>query len=236
MPKLSVDSELRTIYENAYKNGESEWRALGARDKADSIVRLCSLVPHDSILEIGAGDGAVLKQLSQKGFGSSLYAVEISESAVQVMANQTISNLKEVQLFDGYSIPYDDHQFDLVVLTHVLEHVEHPRMLLREAARVARHVFIEVPLEDNMRLANQYIPDEVGHINFFSNQTFRLFIQTCGLEVLNQRVVHISSDMYTYRNGWKGWINYFIKEGLLRLCKPLATRLFTYHGAILCKR
>ena len=51
------------------------------------------------------------------------------------------------QDFDGSPIPFRDQTFNLAVLNHVVEHLESPRELIREAAQVAEKVFIEVPLE-----------------------------------------------------------------------------------------
>ena len=82
-----------------------------------------------------------------------------------------------------------DARFDLAVLSHVLEHAEHPRRLLAEASRVARVLFVEVPLEDTWRLARDFTPDAVGHINFYSMASLRRLVQSCGLEVLDERVV-----------------------------------------------
>ena len=53
-------------------------------------------------------------------------------------------------VFDGERVPADDGAFDLVLLSHVLEHVPDPEALLREAARVSRAVLLEVPLEANL--------------------------------------------------------------------------------------
>jgi hypothetical protein len=43
-------------------------------------------------------------------------------------------NLAEARTYDGYRIPYGDKRFDLAVLSHVVEHLEHPRLLLYEAS------------------------------------------------------------------------------------------------------
>ena len=38
----------------------------------------------------------------------------------------------ETKLFDGYTIPYKNKTFDLVVLGHVIEHVEHPLIIKKQ--------------------------------------------------------------------------------------------------------
>ncbi len=48
--------------------------------------------------------------------------------------------------------------------------VEHPRTLLHEARRVARHVFVEVPLEHNLRLPRDFAADDLGHINAYTRK------------------------------------------------------------------
>ena len=77
--------------------------------------------PHASVLEIGAGDGAVLERLSELQFGEILRAVEISTSAIDRMNRKQIPRLVEARLFNGQQLPYSENTFDLAVLTHVLE-------------------------------------------------------------------------------------------------------------------
>lgn len=236
MNKIKVSDQLKDNYENYYESGNSEWRRLGAIDKADNIASLCSGFPRSSILEIGAGEGSILQRLSELNFGEEFYAVEISSSGVETIKNKKIPRLVECNVFDGYQIPYSNDRFDIAILSHVIEHVEHPRQLLYEASRVAKYVFIEVPLEDNIRLSHNFIFDSVGHINFYSPKTIRLLLQSSNLQVLSQITTNPSKDVYTYQKGYKGLINYYIKQVLINILPSFSTKLFCYHGALVCKK
>ncbi len=232
---LAISDHLKSNYEDYYEEGDSEWRWLGALDKAANILSLCHSLPHRSVLEIGAGEGSILKRLSESHFGEELYALEISASGLETIKNKKIPGLTECRLFDGYSIPYGYHQFDLAILSHVIEHVEYPRKLLYEAARVAGHIFVEVPLEDTLRLKTDFVFDKVGHINSYSPKTIRRLIQTCNLEVLTQTVTNPSKAVYTYKSGKKGLGNYYIKSWLLKVLPGAATKIFTYHSSLVCQ-
>ncbi len=155
-------------YSDYYKDGYSEWRRLGAIDKVENIISLCENMTHNSILEIGAGEGSILKRLSDLNFGNKLYALEISSSGIEMIKKKNITQLVECKLFDGCHIPYDNEKFDIAILSRVIEHIEFPRQVIYEASRVAKNIFIEVPLEDNIRLSRNFEFTRVGHVNFYS--------------------------------------------------------------------
>jgi len=236
MNEIKISDHLKDNYEAYYDDGESEWRRIGALGKVDNIVSLCSNLPRNSILEIGAGEGSVLRRLSELDFGEELYAIEISPSGVEMIENKKIPRLIECKLFDGYHVPYDSNRFDIAILSHVIEHVEHPRQLLYEASRVAKYVFIEVPLEDSSRLAKDFVFDRVGHINFYSPRTIRWLIQSSNLRVLRQITTNPTKETYTFQKGRKGLVTYYLKQILLNAIPSIATTLFTYHGALVCER
>jgi hypothetical protein len=73
MSEFNVNANLQTNYEEYYGDGASEWRWLGALDKAHNIESLCETFPIHSVLDIGAGEGSVLKRLSDIGFAQELY-------------------------------------------------------------------------------------------------------------------------------------------------------------------
>ncbi|MCH8124281.1 MAG: class I SAM-dependent methyltransferase [Bacteroidetes bacterium] len=130
--------QIQSHYDNDYTaEGLSEWRGLGAIGKAANIVALCNPFPHSTIVDIGCGDGAFLKELEALNFGDSLYGLEISRSGLKALHQKRVENLVDARKFDGYNIPYPDDHFDLAVLSYVVEHVENPLQLIAEAARVA---------------------------------------------------------------------------------------------------
>lgn len=234
MGNLGVNQTLLSNYGEYYSSDNSKWRLLGAIDKVDNIIKLCSKHPHEKIIEIGFGDGAVLNRLSDLKFGNKYWGLEISESGVSWLKSRNISNLVECRIFDGYNVPYNDNEFDIVILTHVIEHVEFPRKLIYEAMRVGKLVFIEVPLEYNLRLKNSFVFNKTGHINFYSPKSISLLVQTCNLNILEQYISNPSLEVLKFRSGFSGSIRYFLRQILLKVSPGLATKLFTYHCSLIC--
>jgi ubiquinone/menaquinone biosynthesis C-methylase UbiE len=231
--ELSVEKELTKKYERYYADSSlTEWRRLGAVDKCGNIAKLCANFPHDGILEIGCGEGALLERLAHLHFGLRLTGLEISPSGVQRVEEKHIPCCT-AQLFDGYQIPFPSEHFDLAILSHVLEHVEYPRRLIQEAARVAKTVFVEVPLEDNWRLSPDFEPDHVGHINFYNPKTIRRLVQSCGMTVIEGQTSHSSVETYVFRKGeLSGTATFWLKQAMLRLSATFATNAMTYHYSL----
>ena len=231
---FGVSQKWKENYDKYYKTEQSEWRWIGSATKFQNIADLCSDIQHEKVLEIGSGEGALLKRMNDAGFASSLHSLEISQSSLSCLSALGLPRLAEARLFDGYTIPYPDAAFDLAVLSHVVEHLEYPRRLLYEAARVARWVFVEVPLEHTARLRMDYSFDPVGHINFYTAKTIRRLLQTCGLRVEKQIVTNIGKEVQIYMRGAvSGLCMYYFKELLLRVTYPVAASLVTYHCALL---
>jgi hypothetical protein len=101
---------------------------------------------------------------------------------------------------------------------------------------VSKLVFVEVPLEDTIRLSDDFTFDRVGHINFYSVKTIRRLVQSCRLRIRKQLITTPPKATHTYNNRTRGLINYHVKQLSLRLSPRLATRMFCYHHSMLCER
>ncbi|MDB5018172.1 MAG: methyltransferase type 11 [Mucilaginibacter sp.] len=184
MDEQIISGNVKAAYDEFYEKHDEAWRMLGAKYKAQHIVDVCRGRIYKKVLEVGAGDGSILKLLAEQNFALEYHAVEISESGIEHIKSRNIKDLKSVQLFDGYHLPFDDNSFDLIILSHVLEHVEHERILLRELKRVARHCVIEVPLDYKAGVdarIKHFLA--YGHINVYTPSSLRYLLGTEGFEV-----------------------------------------------------
>lgn len=225
------------LYDAFHEEQGAAWQELAALQKAAHICELAGDVPHERVLDIGCGGGAVLETLSQREFGSSFWAIDISPVAIEEVKARAIPGLCEARTFDGVSLPYGGGAFDMAILSHVIEHVDEPRSLLREAGRVARHVFVEVPLEDNLTLRSNAGPwDTMNHINWYNHKTLRRLAQTSGLRVKRSLVRNATFRAHRHLWGWKAPFVYLPKQVALMAAPPLGRAIFTYFGAILCGR
>jgi SAM-dependent methyltransferase len=235
---LEVRSSVGTarLYDGYYEGGrDAAWRAIGARDKADHVEALCSGLTVDTVLEVGCGEGAVLAELERRAFAPNFHGVEISESGVKTTAARNLSRLRSVTQFSGYELPFNDQSIDLVVATHVLEHVEHERLFLRELSRVGRHVFVEVPLEDTLRVSRA-VHNQIGHINFYNAHTFTSLMLSAGLQVSASRVFDHSTELLGFgRSRAFGRFRKSVRSLAHNLMPTVAEKIFTYHMAALAR-
>jgi len=184
-----LSDDVKSAYDNFYTQNDMAWRMLGAKAKAEHILNVCKSISPVKVLEVGAGDGSILHFLNEWHFGEELYALEIAESGVELIKNRNLARLKEARSFDGYQIPYADDAFDLVILAHVLEHVEHERILLRELKRIAKNIVIEVPLDYRFgvdKRIKHFL--DYGHINMYTPTSVRFLLQSEGLEIIDEQV------------------------------------------------
>lgn len=190
------------IKEQKYES-PSEWRKIGASAKAEHITRLCNLhnIVPDNVLEVGAGDGAILNILAAQNFCQSFYALEISGSGVEVINKQHIPGLVNCSTFNGYTLDFPDDFFDVVYLSHVLEHVEYERALLREVLRVGKYHIIEVPLDiasiKNDGFGISLLPS-YGHINVYSPDLLKFLLRSEGFYIINDILGRPSFEVISY--------------------------------------
>ena len=67
---------------------------------------------------------------------------------------------------EGKILPFKDDEFDFVIASHVLEHVEDVNTFIKELSRVSSKGYIELPtvLEDNLVFENK--KDHIWHMEF----------------------------------------------------------------------
>jgi SAM-dependent methyltransferase len=242
-----VGRDLSGFYDSAYARGgerHAAWRELGARAKADHVVSLCAsaTLRSGSVVEVGCGDGALLAELSARGFGDSLAGFEISAAALELARARAVPRVASLEVFDGVTLPVADSSFDLGVLSHVLEHVERPGALLREAARACRALIVEVPLERNAsggRATKRASSEEIGHVQALDRAAVRALVESAGLRVAAELLDPLPREVHTFFaespvDQARGLAKAAVRRGLFRLSPAVAERAFTLHYACAC--
>lgn len=98
----------------------------------------------DNILDIGIRDGAFLNYLKQLGY-KNLYGVDIYERTIEITKEKGI----DCEVGNAQTLNLN-RKFDVVVMSHVLEHCPDPSEVLKNVYNHLKKegiLFIEVPIE-----------------------------------------------------------------------------------------
>jgi|SRR5579863_396311 len=91
------------------------------------------------VLEVGCGRGSFLVSLQQK-HGCECFGVDISQEMIDYANAHNPGPTYSV--IDSAKLPFEDNQFDFVIFTYVLHHVDDLSKTIDEAKRVGKHVII----------------------------------------------------------------------------------------------
>ncbi len=101
-------------------------------DGLDIPLRYLAIPEKGRMLDVGCGDGSVLKLAQELGWNAQ--GVDFDAQAVDTARRKGLS----VRLGGLAEQRYPDESFDLVLMGHVIEHVHDPLATLREIRRVLR--------------------------------------------------------------------------------------------------
>jgi SAM-dependent methyltransferase len=230
-----IDARLAAHYDRYY-DGTSEWRELGARAKVANVLALWERAgrsPGGRVADIGCGEGSVAEGLVGAGF--EVDGFDLSLSAVEAATSRPGRRATYAD-FDGSRLPSDDDSYDLAVLSHVVEHLEHPRVLLREAARVADLVYVEVPLELTLRTPAHFTWTDLGHINIYNATTFRHLVESVGLRIVAEATFDHPYRVTRYgRARAQAVLRWSLRRLAHRASPRLAAGVFVYHHGLLAE-
>jgi SAM-dependent methyltransferase len=130
------------IYAELYAREEGHWWFRGRRAVIWSLLSDLSLPQPARVLDAGCGTGRNLVEFGRLG---PAHGVDPSPVAVEFCHQRGLENVQQAGLED---LPFDDANFDLVLATDVIEHIERDDIALRELRRVvapAGRLLITVP-------------------------------------------------------------------------------------------
>jgi 2-polyprenyl-3-methyl-5-hydroxy-6-metoxy-1,4-benzoquinol methylase len=142
-----------------------------------NITALVQRADPRRLLDVGCGEGVVLRHLDRRLQGVSVIGLDVDGTGLRVAQSQNTVSLVQGSVYD---LPFASGSFDLVLCCEVLEHVERPEVAMAELARVSRdRVLLSVPNEPVWRLSNmargkylRHFGNTTGHIHHWTRWAF----------------------------------------------------------------
>lgn len=179
-----------SIYNNGtYLSKNADWHVQDSSWKADQIGRIITRNKLDfsSICEIGCGAGEIIRLLSVKYCNESrqFFGYEISEDAFQLCKSRQDENLK----YFKQDLLEVDQIYDLLLCIDVVEHVEDYLGFLRKLRLRGKYKIFHAPLDLSVSsLIRKKLLEaraSVGHLHYFTTDTFIASLRDCGYEVID---------------------------------------------------
>lgn len=156
-------------------------------------------LPVGCILDVGCGLGFLLSGLKD---GWEKHGVEVSKFAAS-----HATQFGQIHLGDLHSALYPDEYFDVVVMHHVIEHIEDPVATINEIRRILKrggHLLLGTPDFDSgcaRRFGENYrLLHDKTHISLFTNDSMHRFLRDHGFQIDRVEYPFFETRYFTKEN------------------------------------
>lgn len=159
------------------------------RQDSDELFKGFRIESSDTVLDFGCGEGIATLFAAQRGAAVIFADSELDKiNSIKVRIADTPARSWQAILCDNDSLPLPDECVDKVIAMEVLEHVNDPKITLRELIRVAApgaQFLLSVPdtLSENLQkhiapAAHFLAPN---HVRIFQRDEFDQLVKSAGL-------------------------------------------------------
>ena len=155
----------KEMYENLAESPMANQSAMLAPSRRLSeTVRMCARTSSESVMDVGCGDGILLRLLSGR-HTIRAFGVDLSETRLRRARQE---NVIQPTCADASRLPFDSGVFDLCICTEVLEHLETPEIAIGEFHRVLKpegRLVLTIPVYGWYRLLEARLTGRVRFLN-----------------------------------------------------------------------
>lgn len=182
------------------------------------VARLSRWARTGRVLDIGCGSGRFLRAMRSAGW--EVAGLELNDETAT--AARKVHGLAVETTLDAFG----DQSFDLITITHVLEHIRDPSGMLRRCVSLLKPggvMAVAVPNIDGWQARltreNWFHLDVPRHLWHFSEAWLATALRELGFEILATRRLDLAHNIF-------GWL-----QSLLNLAGLKHNRLYTFLGS-----
>ena len=213
-----------------FRKGPTEADLIGRYIITFQTMKMLAHLNFNSFLDVGGAEGY------KAALVKSLFNVEVRSSD---LSGEACKRAKEIYNIDGDAIdiqklPYNDNQFDVVLCSETLEHVQNFTLATLELLRVCRKaVVITVPHESD-NVIKRYIKNPHAHLHSFNTNSFD-FSSDITKKIIHKKIIFsplniINRVLYSKKRSAEECTNFL--SSLNNFAVPLTSRIFGRKTAI----
>lgn len=194
--KLYLDLEWifdRLSHETSFSYYEEEEHPVRVQSKEFILNQISA---SHNVLDLGCKYGNMAYYISKKA--KNVVGLDFDENAIKI-AQQTYKaeNLTFVVAEALNYIEQQSFQFDVLILSHILEHLEHPKSFLQDFTKHFKLIYIELPDFNKtylnlyrQKVGNKLIYSDTDHISEFDRFELQELIAECGLKIVDSEYIY----------------------------------------------
>ncbi len=201
--------------------------SMGPGARVDLLMIADMVEPGSRVLDVGCGDGALLKLLAEAK-GVDARGIELSRDGV---ANCVTRGLAVIQGdADTDLVDYPDDSFDYVILSQTIQATRNPRRVLEQMLRVGRRAIVSFPNFGHWRVrrdllmkgrmpVTENLPDawyDTPNIHFCTINDFHELVEEIGAVTERARALNASGQLLRLNAPWWFW-NVFGEQAVFLL-------------------
>jgi methionine biosynthesis protein MetW len=203
--------------------------ATGPGARVDLLIIADMVEPGSRVLDVGCGDGALLKLLAEKKQVDAR-GIELSREGVASCVTRGLAVIQGDA--DTDLSEYPDDSFDYVILSQTIQATRNPRKVLEQMLRVGRRAIVSFPNFGHWRVrtslffrgrmpVTENLPDawyETPNIHFCTIHDFHDLVQDVGAVTERAQALNASGNPLRLNAPWWFW-NVFGEQAVFLLSR-----------------